>query len=319
MKYTLTYQGKEIEIEQLPSGKFKKPPLGQFTKHGLGSTWLDNGRIPTNKEDTFSGGGFSNEKSILMNKGKQVYEKGMGFRDDTSKGRFPANLLVSDDVLNDGRIIFSKSNLMQPDPPKDNRGTWQMSPRKEARIRGVDDSGSFSRYFDLDKWWTERIKLLPESVQKTFPFLIVSKASKSEKNKGCEDLPDVGGKAGEITARGNTNPTCAKCGGDKYPRLLERDTFCHCEVPEWKIPQNLPTKNSHPTVKPLKLMSYLITLGSREGDIVLDPFMGSGTTGVACGLFNRDFIGCELNEDYYKIAQARINTLQVVCVGLLIR
>ena len=55
-------------------------------------------------------------------------------------------------------------------------------------------------------------------------------------------------------------------------------------------------------------MSYLIALGSREGDVVLDPFMGSGTTGVACILNKRNYIGCELDEDYYKIAQARINT-----------
>ena len=65
-------------------------------------------------------------------------------------------------------------------------------------------------------------------------------------------------------------------------------------------------KNNHPTVKPLKLMSYLIILGSREGDVVLDPFMGSGTTPLASKQLNRKYIGIELDEDYFKICKARV-------------
>jgi len=65
--------------------------------------------------------------------------------------------------------------------------------------------------------------------------------------------------------------------------------------------------NVHPTVKPVKLMSYLINLATREDDLVLDPFMGSGTTGLACLLENRHFIGFERDAEYFKIAQKRIN------------
>ena len=54
---------------------------------------------------------------------------------------------------------------------------------------GYGDVGEFSRYFNLDAWWESRIKQLPESVQKTFHFMIVPKASKSEKNKGLDKLP----------------------------------------------------------------------------------------------------------------------------------
>jgi DNA modification methylase len=64
--------------------------------------------------------------------------------------------------------------------------------------------------------------------------------------------------------------------------------------------------NTHPTVKPIKLMSYLITLGSRPGQVVLDPFMGSGTTGIAAEMLNREFIGYEMEPEYYQIAEARI-------------
>jgi len=66
------------------------------------------------------------------------------------------------------------------------------------------------------------------------------------------------------------------------------------------------SKNNHPTVKPLKLMSYLITLGSREGDTVLDPFIGSGTTAIACINTKRNYIGCELDKNYYDICMKRI-------------
>lgn len=63
----------------------------------------------------------------------------------------------------------------------------------------------------------------------------------------------------------------------------------------------------HPTQKSVDLMCKLIELVTLEGQTVLDPFMGSGSTGVACKRVNRNFIGIELNEEYYKISKKRIN------------
>ena len=63
----------------------------------------------------------------------------------------------------------------------------------------------------------------------------------------------------------------------------------------------------HPTQKPVALMEYLIKTYTNELEIVLDFTMGSGTTGVACVNTNRNFIGIEQDEGYFKIAQARIN------------
>jgi len=63
----------------------------------------------------------------------------------------------------------------------------------------------------------------------------------------------------------------------------------------------------HPTQKPLELIEYLISTYTNEYAVVLDGFMGSGTTGVACNNLNRNFIGIELDEDYFKIAEKRIN------------
>ena len=64
---------------------------------------------------------------------------------------------------------------------------------------------------------------------------------------------------------------------------------------------------NHPTEKPVRLMERLIALVTNEGDLVLDSFMGSGTTGVACMNMKRRFIGMELNEIYFKTAVSRLN------------
>ena len=64
---------------------------------------------------------------------------------------------------------------------------------------------------------------------------------------------------------------------------------------------------NHPTEKPVDLCEYLISKFSNDGDTIIDPFMGSGTTGVACKNLNRNFIGIELDKEYFKIAEKRIN------------
>lgn len=64
--------------------------------------------------------------------------------------------------------------------------------------------------------------------------------------------------------------------------------------------------NTHPTVKPLALMAHLIALGSRPGDVVLDPFLGSGTTAVAAKLLGRRYIGVERERKYLAIARSRL-------------
>ena len=78
--------------------------------------------------------------------------------------------------------------------------------------------------------------------------------------------------------------------------------FFYCAKPG-KIDRR---ENPHPTLKPVKLMSYLCKLVTPPGGIVLDPFMGSGTTGVACNEEGFGFIGVELDEDYFNIADQRL-------------
>lgn len=62
----------------------------------------------------------------------------------------------------------------------------------------------------------------------------------------------------------------------------------------------------HPTAKDSKVIKYLLKTLTNEGDLVCDPFMGSGTTGICCQLLNRNFIGIEIDKNYYEIAKERI-------------
>ena len=65
-------------------------------------------------------------------------------------------------------------------------------------------------------------------------------------------------------------------------------------------------KSQHPTEKPVDLLKTFIMNNSDEGDVVFDGFMGVGSTGVACKELNRDFIGCEIDDGYFEIAERRL-------------
>jgi site-specific DNA-methyltransferase (adenine-specific) len=81
-----------------------------------------------------------------------------------------------------------------------------------------------------------------------------------------------------------------------------------CKSSVWEFPTG--RSKVHPTEKPLALFEYLVKSSSDEGDTVLDMCMGSGTTGVACKNLNRNFIGIELDKDYYEIAKKRLTCPQ---------
>ena len=199
---------------------------GQALDNGKGVTWLDDCRIPYSDGDKSSAGNrtatFGTQETISGGDGSGSWEM-------CTEGRFPANLLVSNDVLN----------------------------------------GGYSRFFSLDAW-----------TQRNHPFLIVPKASKKEKDAGCEKLP--------IKLKDDRTDAA---NGSMVEKGLQ------------------PSRNNHPTVKPIELMSYFITMGSRKGDVVLDPFCGSGTTLLAAQLLGRKFIGIELEKEYYDIAYERLQNV----------
>ena len=97
-------------------------------------------------------------------------------------------------------------------------------------------------------------------------------------------------------------------GSDNYRQFKCRNGN---KCPDLRVPSSHQKFNVevglHPTQKPVALCEYLIKTYTNEGDTVLDNCMGSGSTGVACRNLNREFIGIELDEDYYKIAADRIH------------
>mgnify|MGYP001451299403 CR=1 FL=1 len=263
----------------------EKTTLEQAIKNGKGITWLDDCRIPYVNEDDQSEsqnkqsddrGGFHGENTGVYSSGEQV-----GY--DKPDGRFAANLIVQDDVLNDG---VKRSKGKHTDSGSASGGIWQESTGKPAG-RTYGDEGSFSRFYDLDSWWKSQIHKLPESVQKTFPFMVVAKASKAEKNKGLEHLPKK--KSSSMPGRRNAE--------DMSNSKIDHDVTGRFVTEK---------QNIHPTVKPIELMSYLITLGSRENDVVVDPFVGSGTTCIAAKMLDRKYIGIEKEKDYAIIAKTRL-------------
>ena len=118
-------------------------------------------------------------------------------------------------------------------------------------------------------------------------FFYCPKASKKDRDEGLEGFEETSRKQFASSGR----------------------TMVHGEWIETNS-EPLPRKNTHPTVKPTALMAYLCRLITPPGGTVLDPYMGSGSTGKAAVSEGFDFIGCELDEEYYKIATARINQQQ---------
>lgn len=111
------------------------------------------------------------------------------------------------------------------------------------------------------------------------------------------DKPITGTDTGSQTTYGKTKGGYSKEYTHKYPVNL------------LSFPRD---KQLHPTQKPVALFEYLIETYTNEGETVLDNVMGSGTTGVACKNLNRNFIGMELDEDYFKVAKERIESHKVV-------
>jgi site-specific DNA-methyltransferase (adenine-specific) len=151
---------------------------------------------------------------------------------------------------------------------------FQPKPAVEHIIIGMKPHGSKS-YIDN----VLNFEALPDNIKMTYPFIQVPKPAKKEKDFG-------------LTGEEKKKPQRDE-GQEKF------------NVPQ----KNRPTtsKNIHPTTKPVKLMSYIITLFTREGDWVLDPFLGSGTSGIASKLLNRNFIGVEREKEYFDICEEKLS------------
>jgi len=158
---------------------------------------------------------------------------------------------------------------------------------------GFGDQGDLSRYFSLTAWSkkhfpnlhniAEKTLQLQDDVKKTGDLLFVCKTSVSEKNAGLDGFEKK----------------------DKYERGSVSNSFEGIQGSR-KNPKIMPSQNTHPTTKPIALYNYLLEMFSKSGDIILDPFCGSGVTPIACVLTNRKYIGIDISEEYCAISRSRI-------------
>jgi site-specific DNA-methyltransferase (adenine-specific) len=131
-------------------------------------------------------------------------------------------------------------------------------------------------------------------------FFYCAKASKRDRNEGLE-----GFEGKEIGAKGNgLARKCATCSASVIDG-------CACPNRTFVNPSRA---NHHPTVKPTTLMQYLVRLVTPPNGTVLDPFMGSGSTGKACAYEGFDFIGIEQSAEYVEIARARIEYVNTAII-----
>lgn len=238
---------------------------------------INKGRFPANvilectcdktEEGDIIGNGHFNSKVSM--EGKTLYEG--GFKDFEQKDR----------VLKEKAIIHTN-----PDCPcfiMDSQSGESKSKKQlmGTGIENIKEASIYGKYMDIqsvrghnDKGGASR-------------FFYCAKASKSERNNGCEHMPlkhylkenKMGGE-GDTMLTGSGNP---------------RDCRKH---------------NNHPTVKPIKLMEYLVRLVTPSSGIVLDPFIGSGTTAISCIKQDFKFIGIEKETEYIEIANARLKHYQ---------
>jgi len=153
---------------------------------------------------------------------------------------------------------------------------------KSSGGKGVKSMGALgdSKYGKYNKKLGENAGGLGDSGGAS-RFFYCAKAGKKERNIGCEELE---GKPIDIQQPHNSKD------------LEER--------------YKMTSKNNHPTVKPIKLMQYLVRLVTPKGAICLDPFLGSGTTACACIKEGMNYIGIEREADYIKIINARIKAVE---------
>jgi DNA modification methylase len=252
---------------------------------------IDECRLPVSADDPMQSAVWTtragSEATILVNP--------EGTKRSTAQplGRWPANIVLT--ATEDGRAIFDGGvegvvgggetsvsrggNSTQIDVGS-GRYNWNAG-KRDTTPDGIDpgygDSGTYSRFF------------------------LIPKSARSDREPVLGGLPERSEGDG-TTVR---NARCEACGKVKFAADADR---CHCDKPVWKASSL--RQNVHPTVKPTDLMRHLVRLVTPTGGTVLDPFLGSGTTGLAAEMEGFAWIGIEREAEYVRIAEARLNGTQ---------
>jgi DNA modification methylase len=251
----------------------EKTVAANVLKWGTGALNIDASRIgvaeddPNKRQDT---GGYASLES-KANTPNAPYNSTRGAT--LTQGRFPANLVLSHTPYCTDEICDLECAIQMLDE--------QSGLAKPQRARIVTSQ-------PCDSIGTFKTKLKQTSVPEdsgggASRFFYCAKISKSERNAGLDDCT-------EKVRRSDARPNSGDSSG-KFPDHDSRER----------------SGNHHPTVKPKKLMAYLIRMVTPPGGAVLDPFMGSGSTGVAAHELGHAFVGVEQDPDYFEIAQKRIS------------
>lgn len=247
-------------------------------KWGTGALNIDASRVSMTDEDRAAVKAKANKKDTSNN-----IIKGFGNNTAThgdwgmAKGRWPANVLFDEDaaaVINQsaGQEVARFFFVCGHENTK--VGDTFAGKKVESRSENSSTDGFGSSAIASD------IMPICANIESGLRAFYVAKASKRERNAGLEGMPAKEKKTLNDYAQPSEGRTASKSGSAMA--------------------------NHHPTVKPVRLMEYLIALICPPGGTVLDPFMGSGTTGVACKKLGFAFVGIELDEAYCEIARARI-------------
>lgn len=240
-------------------------------------------------------------------------------REETSQGRFPANLIMShhpDCCFNGMKKI--KGQIDKPTNRTQFEGTWNET------NTGLRNNTNLSKEGYGDENGEETVE--DWTCVDGCPIKIMdnqsgeSKSSDTKRNRntiGSFGMPndntpeyrDSGG-ASRFFYCAKTSKSERNWGLEDFEETISSDRKAIHNVGA-NNPRNRSGKaklNIHPTVKPVKLMRYLIKLITQPNGLVLDPFNGSGTTGIACKLDGFNYIGLEISEEYCEIAKSRIES-----------
>jgi DNA modification methylase len=168
------------------------------------------------------------------------------------------------------------------DPKKHSHEGWRMTATGEESAANASPKGRFPANLIHDGS-DEVVELARESAR----FFYCAKASKKDRDEGLDHMEEQ-----QFVQWQTGNGASGKPSSMSEGRDTKR-------------------KNTHPTVKPTDLMKYLVRMVTPKGGVVLDPFMGSGSTGKAAKLEGFDFIGIEMDEEYFLLAKSRIDGIMV--------
>lgn len=270
-------------------------------KHGTGGLNIDGCRIETS--DNLNGGAYSSESTKKAEDASTFLLGTAGREFKQPEGRWPANVLLSHGLFcwprrENDYLCPICGEVRKSGECRDcdlQRGRCQTGcPVAELDAQsgplksgGANGHRSASENIAMSGPNTERTTTngrLPDSGGAS-RFFYVAKPSRKERDLGCEHLP-------------------ARTGGEATDR---EDGSAGVDNPRAGAGRTGGARNYHPTVKPIQLMRYLVRLVTPPGGLVLDPFTGSGTTGIACELEGFGFLGIEADAAYVAIARRRIS------------